>query len=290
MFVFTCNVCGRACSVPSKKDLDREAPTCTGCGSSVRQRWIVHALSNELFGRSLLLTEFPQAKSISGIGMSDWEVLCERFRGHFRFRNTFLHADPKFDLLHPASDDLAAYDFIIASEILEHVPPPIQTAFDQLARVLRLRGFALLTVPWKPAGSTDEHFPELWDWRIDFSDPDGPVLVNRKRNGDVETRRDIVFHGGGGQTLEMRLFSRPSLIQHLRQAGFGRIRFSRIEEKPEFGIIWEGDFSLGCVARKGFTLRNLADYAYVQGGRLLRAQRVRMGKWKRRLLGMPPHS
>jgi SAM-dependent methyltransferase len=165
------------------------------------------------------------------------------------FRNTFLDAEPQFDLLQPGPADLASYDFVISSEVFEHIAPPIQPAFDNLARLLRPNGFVIFTVPWRPDGPTQEHFPNLYDWRI-LDRQTSPVLVNRTRTEAVERFEDLAFHGGPGQTLEMRFFSRDGLTLCLTQAGFTEIAFSRLEEKPEFGIVWEGDYSVGLIARK----------------------------------------
>lgn len=199
MFRFTCNVCCAECAVASTKELERENITCQSCGSTVRFRWMVHALSTELFGKSLPLPQFPEQRSLRGIGMSDWETLAAGLRERFDFRNTFLHADPKLDLLHPGVMDWAAYDFVLASEVFEHIPPPIQRAFDNLARILRPKGFVVFTVPWKPEGETEEHYPSLHDWRTEQSETGERVLVNRTRDNKSEVFRNLLFHGGGGR-------------------------------------------------------------------------------------------
>lgn len=44
-------------------------------------------------------------------------------------------------------------------------------------------------------------------------------------SGKHEDFRDLVFHGGPGSTLEMRVFSRESVIDNLGKASFVDIRF-----------------------------------------------------------------
>ena len=66
---FTCNICGARNEVES---MVTEPATCS-CGSNVRVRALIHLLSMELFGESLMLRDFPRLKSIRGIGMTDKE-------------------------------------------------------------------------------------------------------------------------------------------------------------------------------------------------------------------------
>jgi DNA-directed RNA polymerase subunit RPC12/RpoP len=71
---FVCNVCGHQNHAISLEHVqNREYPACEHCKSSLRMRSVINALSMELFGKSLVLPEFPDDKTISGLGMSDWE-------------------------------------------------------------------------------------------------------------------------------------------------------------------------------------------------------------------------
>ena len=76
----------------------------------------------------------------------------------------------------------------------------------------------------------------------------GKDVRNRRRDGQVEEFPSPVFHGGPGTTLEMRLFSRDSLLRDLRAAGFREVRVAD-EGVPEFGIVWPVPWSLPVVAR-----------------------------------------
>jgi SAM-dependent methyltransferase len=178
--------------------------------------------------------------------MSEWGSITKPLEKLYTFRNTFYHAEPKLDILNPSPSDFGAYDFVISSEVFEHVPPPVQIAFDNLASILKPTGFVVFSVPWAPEGQTIEHFPALYDWQLTTGES-GPVLVNRTQSGVVEAFDNLVFHGGPGQTLEMRLFSKPDLVGHFQAAGFRDIRFAEPEEK--YGIVWQ-PWSVGLVARK----------------------------------------
>ncbi|MDQ2843980.1 MAG: hypothetical protein M3Y72_23670 [Acidobacteriota bacterium] len=132
--------------------------------------------------------------------------------------------------------------------MFEHVPPPVQKAFDNLASILKPTGFVVFSVPWAPEGQTIERFPALYDWQITTLES-GTVLVNRTESGFLEVFDNLIFHGGPGQTLEMRLFSKSDLVAHLQAAGFSCIKFAERQESLKYGIVWE-PWSIGLVARK----------------------------------------
>ena len=232
MHRFTCNICGCEASAALP---DREASSCGDCGSNVRFRWIVQALSRELFGESMPLANFPSRKKVRGLGMSDPPQIADVLSKRFDYKNTFYHREPRFDIMRAVGDS-GAFDFIIASEVFEHVQGPVQTAFDNLARLLKQGGFAIFSSPYETGGETVEHFPSLHDWQI-VRLRSGFVLVNRTADGRLETFEDLIFHGGPGSTLEMRVFSESDLIANCRAAGFGQIAVA--EDYPPYGIVWE---------------------------------------------------
>jgi hypothetical protein len=237
---FTCNICNAECA---SETLDREQSSCHECGSNVRLRWIVHALSVELFGRSIRLKEFPVTKDIRGIGMSDPVRIAEPLVSLFEYKNTCLHREPHLDIMDPPP--LEPLDFIITSEVFEHVRPPVQIAFNNLRGLLKPGGSVIFTTPWGCDGDTTEHFPNLYDWRL-VRLSSGYVLLNRTTRGTLETFDNLVFHGGPGSTLEMRVFSKKGLEANCATAGFQKIIFA--EDYPEFGIEW-GGWSRGITLR-----------------------------------------
>jgi hypothetical protein len=62
-------------------------------------------------------------------------------------------------------------------------------------------------------------------------------------------RNDLVFHGGPGATLEMRVFSETALIQHLKDAGFANIKFHRTADLVH-GVWWPELWAFPMSARK----------------------------------------
>lgn len=231
MHRFTCNICNSAAEA---RILDREAPSCPVCGSNVRFRWIAHALSTELFGAPVPLTCFPARKTIKGVGLSDPQSVAGVLARCFDYRNTCYHREPHFDIT--LATGRAEFDFIVASEVFEHVNPPVQTAFDNLARLLKPRGFAIFSAPYEADGKTVEHFPDLHDWQL-VKLNSGYVLVNRTTEGRLETFEDLNFHGGPGSTLEMRVFSEKDLLANCRAAGFTKIAIA--QDYLPYGILWE---------------------------------------------------
>ena len=65
----------------------------------------------------------------------------------------------------------------------------------------------------------------------------------------VREHRDLVFHGGPGETLELRLFALADLVAHLEAAGFCDVRVRR---EPNFahGVWWPGADGWPITARR----------------------------------------
>lgn len=188
-------------------------------------------------------------KRIRGIGLSDSPDYAERLAGIFDYRNTWYHREPRFDVTSPDSAEFGRYDFVIASEVLEHVGPPVERAFENLHRVLKPNGILVLTVPYRLEGATQEHFPALHDWSLARL-RDAFILVNRTVEGRIEVHENLVFHGGPGSTLEVRVFSQAGLEQTGLAGGFSGCEIYS-EDVPQFGIEHEHRWSLPAVFRKG---------------------------------------
>jgi ubiquinone/menaquinone biosynthesis C-methylase UbiE len=125
--------------------------------------------------------------------------------------------------------------------------PPIQQAFDNAYRLLKPNGIFIFTVPFSLDENTVEHFPEIHNFQI-IKNVDQYVLENKTSQGELQIFKDLIFHGGPGSTLEMRIFSKKSLLEHLHQAGFKDVRFQQ-ESCLEFGINWSHNWSIPITAR-----------------------------------------
>lgn len=246
---FLCNVCGKENHrVPLHHVQNREFQSCVHCRSSLRMRAVVHALSVELFGRPLVLPEFPADKTITGLGMSDWEGYATPLAERLAYQNTFYHASPRLDITDIRDEDCARQRFLISSDVFEHIPVfLLDQAFRNSRRLLNSDGVFIFTVPYVKEGETVEHFPNLH--QFDIREIDGKrVLHNVTRDGQHETFENLVFHGGDGMTLEMRMFSESDLLRNLKDAGYRstRIYTDRVEE---YGILWPMDWAVPIAAR-----------------------------------------
>jgi SAM-dependent methyltransferase len=219
------------------------------CVSTVRLRGLVALLSKEIFGVPLALPDFPELKGLRGFGMSDPPNLARELEKKFDYTNTFYHQPPTIDITKPDEAEWGRYDFIISSEVMEHVPPPVESAFANLYRLLKPNGVLLLTVPYGINMQPKEHFPELHEFAL-ASLGGRTVLVNRRRDGSTEVFEDLCFHGGDGSTLELRVFTEDTLKSILTGAGFSEVRIAS-ENIPEFGVDNPDPWSLPIVARKG---------------------------------------
>jgi SAM-dependent methyltransferase len=242
--IYRCNICGRICH-SYINDIGREKPSCA-CGSTVRSRAIVHLLSILLFGESIALPDFPKRPDITGWGMSD-AGYSEKLQNKLNYLNTFYHQEPKFDISEPLDPSYEkTLDFLISTEVFEHIAPPVSRSFENAFRLLKPTGALIFSVPYNLEKSTIEHFPDLYDYSLDKID-NNFLLSNKSKDGKIQTYDHLVFHGGPGTTLEMRVFSESGLFWEFEKAGFSRIRILT-EPYLKFGIYLQDNWSLPLIA------------------------------------------
>lgn len=245
---FICNLCGNE-AIANVPDITRENPTCGSCGSTVRLRAMIYLLSKKLFGVGIPLVNFPVRKDIVGIGMSDALSYAKILSEKFDYTNTYFHQEPFLDITSSSSPNYKNLDFIISTEVLEHVAPPVEKAFFNLYNLLKPEGCLVFSVPYAlNAETTLEHFPNLFDFTIEEIDGN-KILKNKTRDGLLETFDNLVFHGGSGETLEMRVFSRNSLLKNFQEAGFEHVHIME-EEITQYGILWPHKWSLPMLVSK----------------------------------------
>lgn len=249
MVDFLCNVCGhKNDQVPLEQVENREWKSCRSCGSSLRMRSVIHALSIELYGKPTLLPDFPVDKSLSGIGMSDWEGYAERLEKKFAYVNTYYHTEPRLDITDIPEDAVGRHRFLISSDVFEHIPGfALDDAFRNARRLLEDGGVFIFTVPFEKTGETQEHYPRMHDFRI-IETGGKRFLYNKTKDGEEEIFDQLNFHGGDGMTLEMRVFSEPDLRRRLERAGFTSVR-KYADCSAQFGILWPMDWAVPIVAR-----------------------------------------
>jgi SAM-dependent methyltransferase len=189
-------------------------------------------------------------RSLCGLGLSDGTIYSERLREKLDYRNTFYDREPRLDLLNPPVGDLGKYDFLLASEVFEHVPAPVEHAFDCALRLLKPNGVLVLSVPYSLDARTREHFPRINQFGL--AQVGGrTVLVNRSPDGGLYVTDDVVFHAGcAGPAPELREFSESGLRAALGAAGFQESRIYSDDYAP-FGIVRAEAWSLPVAARRG---------------------------------------
>jgi len=229
---YCCNLCGCKNRLDSSQ-FHRELAACKKCGALARFRGIIHALANFL-GESedAILRDWPIHKRIFGIGMSDWNGYARLLRRKFSYENTFYDRKPKLDILNLTEKHLGKYDFVISTDVFEHILPPLQQGFDNLFRLLKPGGCLIFSVPYTRTAQTVEHYPGMLDYEI-LNFRGTRILVNRDDGGRLQVYDNLVFHGGKGATLEMRIFCETDILNRLAQSGFEDIK---VYDQPNLSI------------------------------------------------------
>jgi len=144
---FVCNLCGVE-NAYAGETFEREKPSCRGCQSNVRTRGLMAALSIELFGMAMTLPDFPRVKSLRGLGTTDAPQYAKRLAEVFDYRNTYFDREPRFDLS-AVPEESGKYDFLISSDVFEHVRHPVDQAFRNAYQMLKPNGVLVFTVPYE---------------------------------------------------------------------------------------------------------------------------------------------
>jgi len=228
---FICAICGHKSGY---EIVEREGMPCDWCGSTWRARAMVLALLQALGKPNVVLSQVNEDWSIRGIGISDDMKIASKLGGKFSYVNTYYHQRPKLDLCAVDEQWVQSSRFVICSDVLEHVPAPAETALRGLHSILQPGGVAVISVPYKPEGATEEFYPELERYKVVDDD-----VVWYDNSGTRHIDSNPEFHGGAGQTLAFRLWSLPGLIDALSSSGFSYVSVMKCDEKlgvPSLGL------------------------------------------------------
>lgn len=231
---FICSACFRP-TFATKIASGREAQNCTWCKSTSRERAILFQIHKQVL---LKKTRYPFRK-VKILGVSDGYLTSTALTRIYkkRYTNYHYHIEPKLDITDVSQSLCASADIVSCSEVLEHVQPPIQKAFDGLYQILKPDGVVVLSVPHTDInGEHIEHFPVMTDSGL-FERGSRYVLVGRGLDGQMFEFLDLTFHGGIGTTLEYRIFSQKSLIKFLESSNFKKLLSCK--NMRLFGINWE---------------------------------------------------
>lgn len=244
--LFRCNICGKTSNFNPIGDW-REAASCLACGSSVRSRQIAHCITVATLGKSQCLLDV-QRPDLFGVGLSDSDHLALALSKSFSYTNTFYHTQPFLNICQPAECWLETADFLVSSDVFEHVPAPVSKALIGAYNILKPGGTLVLTVPFDNRPETIEHFPDVREFSVTNIGGEW-MLIGKNEADGIEVHRNPLFHGGPGTTVEMRFFSKKRLIQNLANAGFKSIKIHS-ERVEDYGIIPPHDQGLPITATK----------------------------------------
>jgi SAM-dependent methyltransferase len=205
----------------------------------VRARWVIYALLDSL-KLSPVLAYLGDHKHISGFGISDDLRYAGVLANVFNYKNSFYHQEPRLDVMKLDEEwGLEGYDFIICSDVLEHTFGDWRIALENFMAYLKPGGVLILTVPWSASlKETDEYYPGCVDYDVISDGGAFKEVKIRLGDGTHYTAPSPYFHGGPGNTLEMRNFSRSQLIAEGLHFGFSSVK-EYAESIPRFGIVVE---------------------------------------------------
>lgn len=163
----------------------------------------------------------------------------------------YFHQPPFHDTSTPVAERARTCDFVISTEVFEHVVPPVARAFSHTFDLLKQGGHSTLTVPFTNAPTTLERFADLHDYRIIQFGQDY-VLVNRTNDGRYALHDKPCFYSGPGTTLEMRISCRKDIINHLIDADFTDVKVLD-DDVSQWGILHKHPWSFLILARRSLS-------------------------------------
>jgi SAM-dependent methyltransferase len=225
---WNCIICG--CK-NKKAIVAREAMFCKKCQSTWRVRATALGVLKGIGSPLVPLPDVESDFSRRGVGLSDHMSLVGALGAKFGYTNSYYHQFPRLDLLAIPVEQQHVFDFVICSDVLEHVPPPADLALTGVYQLLKNGSFAILSVPpWAGREApTKEFYPDLASWvefedRVEWIDGEGRPHVDHSPE----------FHGGQGQTLAFREWGMEDFCIRLLDVGFKVVQ--EIEPCPELGV------------------------------------------------------
>ena len=207
----------------------REASCCISCGSTWRARAVTLATITGLGYEPTPLSRINSDWSRIGLGISDDINVSSRLSGKFFYSNSYFDTFPNLDLRKVPEVAKAKFEFVICSDVLEHIDTDLELAVSGLKNLLNENGFAVISVPVDGDHGHLEFYPGL----ISFSIKDDIVTWNDQNN---MPHKDIdpEFHGGRGQNLAFRKFSDNTIEDLLLKCGFNS--FSPVRFNNHLGV------------------------------------------------------
>ena len=234
-YQFRCCICGHD-QTADRRTQHREIRDCGNCQSTPRMRGIIYAFLRRIYNdTTLAFANQPRRPHVTGIGTSDGGEMADLLGAKFAYTNTAFHTEPFLDICDPAS--IANYrnlSFVLCSEVLEHTKLTPVEVLPNLRQMLRPGGLLILTTPTVHMANTVEWYGGATSVDVERAG-EGFVVRWRNRRGVEYVDTNPAFHGGPGDTLEMRMISHMELVAAAERTGF---RVETLEFDPANGYNW----------------------------------------------------
>jgi len=219
------------CSALNSEDKEyiREASCCISCGSTWRARAVTLATITGLGYEPKPMSTIKSDWSRVGLGISDDIDVASRLSNKFFYNNTYFDTFPNLDIRNVPDIAKAKFEFVICSDVLEHIDTDLELAVRGLKDLLNRNGFAVISVPISAEAGHPEFYPELKS----FSIKDEVVSWVDKNNISHEDFNPE-FHGGRGQNLAFRRFSDESIEELIMRNGF--LAITKLSFCPSLGV------------------------------------------------------
>ena len=213
----------------TSKENPREAMLCRKCQSTWRSRAMGLAVQQGLRIRTNKFSNIKTDYSRTGLGISDDVKLSGVLSAKFHYSNTYFDVFPKLDIRDIPEIAIGTFEFVTCSDVLEHIDKGLELAFHGLYQLIKPGGFLAVSVPVAATGSESEFYEGLDTFEIS---PKGVKWVDIQGREFFDLNPE--FHGGRGQNIAFRRFSRNLLEQHLHRVGFEHAE--TLDWKRQFGV------------------------------------------------------
>jgi hypothetical protein len=207
----------------------------------------------KLYKKVYSLNYFPINKNLKVLYICNNNILLSYLNK--KFKVDYMNYDNfKLNILNNKNIKLNDYNFIICSDIYQHIPvnEDLQYSFNILKKLLINddNSFLIFSVPFVYNNETIEYFPNLNNYSIIKVD-NKYILENITNTNEKEIFDNLIFHGKNISDIEMRLFSYNSIKEHLIKAGFQNIDSLDINNNQlkNNGIYWNNNDSLILVVK-----------------------------------------
>lgn len=165
--------------------------------------------------------------------MSDHPGFFAYFAKKWEVSNAHLHKFPFLDLFSVPDEAKGSFEFVVCSDVLEHVAGSPRLALEGSWALLRPGGSAVVTVPIADSIATVEHYPGL----VEFDIEEGPSVRWKDVNGVERVDDNPEMHGGDGLVLTFRRYGKADFKDLLSSAGFTGIQYGPVNRLLGVGAL-----------------------------------------------------